>query len=341
MVLSNFMKHRFWALWVGFSALFLSGCHTTIDNMTPPQLPQNSSHIYTMTMSVHIPSRDVIQQSLRPFIIIEGKRQAMKRSELGNHIFVYDYRMSRTCDKIRYYYEVEYDVSAGNKIVTKIERSQLYEFQITGRCVLSLDVYRGIPGTKVILLGRGFQDDDGVVFGDVLAETYVQNDHVIEFTVPAIEADKSYGLNLQGAGGTLCLGDFFVDLAPIYASENALHLCGEKRKSFTVSVDYPVPANGLILNITTDIPEDIVMPEVMIPGGACSVKVFLSGNHYEASGHLFIEALGYQQLIIPVTVQGETREPVGEESSDRNISEEEVELSAPKHDTDEEEIVIE
>jgi hypothetical protein len=127
-----------------------------------------------------------------------------------------------------------------------------------------------------------------------------------------------------------------------------LHLCGEERQSFSVNVDYPVPANGLILNITTDIPEDIVMPEVVIPGGARSVEVLLSGNRYEASGHLFIEALGYQPLVLPVTVQGETRKSVRKGLSDMDISEEaeeqwkeELEVSDPNHNPDEEEIVIE
>jgi hypothetical protein len=303
--------------------VLLSGCRTTIDNLTPPQLPTNSSHIYTMTMAVHIPSRDVIPQSLRPFIVIDGRRQSMKRSELGHHIFVYDYRMSRQCEKVRYYYEVEYDIASGDKVVTKTERSQLFEFQVLGRCILSLDVYRGIPGTKVVILGRGFQNDDRVIFGDVLAETHVHSDRMIECIVPMVDADKNYRLSLQGSSGNVALGDFFVDLAPIYASKNELYLRGEERQTLTLSVDHPVPPNGLLFDITTDIPEDIVMPEVLIPGGARSVEAFISGNGYEASGHLFVEARGYQPLVIPVSISGQAKEPPSQISVPHQVSSDE------------------
>jgi hypothetical protein len=322
------MKKSFLNLVCFATALLLAGCRTTIDNLTPIQLPKNSSHIYTMTMAVHIPSRDVVQQSLRPFIIIDGKRRPMKRSDFGRNIFVYDYRFPEQRNKVHYYYELEYDSSSGHEPVTKIERSQLFEFQISGRCVLSLDVYRGIPGTKVVLLGRGFQNDDRVIFEDKLAKTRVHSDHMIKFIVPCIEAEKNYHVTLQGSQGTLLLGDFFVDLAPIYASKESLHLHGKERQSIVFSVDYPVPTNGLMLDVTTDIPEDVVMPELMIPSEARSVESLISGNGYEASGHLFVEAKGYQSLTIPLGISGKAKEAPANTAVVDNFSEEENAFSS-------------
>ena len=336
------MKHQSFNFICGVVMVLLSGCRTTIDNLTPPQLPTNSSHIYTMTMAAHIPNRDVIPQSLRPFIVIDGKRQPMKRSELGHSIFVYDYHMSKPCEKIRYYYELEYDVGSGDKVVTKTERSQLFEFQVLVRCVLSLDVYRGIPGTKVVVLGRGFRNDDRVILGEVLAETRVHSDRMIEFIVPTVDADKNYRLSLRGSSGSIALGDFFVDLAPIYASKNTLHLRGDERQSLTFSVDYPVPANGLMLDITTDIPEDIVMPDVLIPGAARSVEAFISGNRYEASGHLFVEARGYQPLVIPVSISGQAKEPQSQENAVPYQASPDKDFSAEwdRHDEEDQDIIV-
>lgn len=302
------MKNRFLKLSCLSALGLLSACRTTIDNLTPARLPQNSSHIYTMTMAVHVPSREVIPQSLRPFIVIDGKRQPMKRSELGDRIFVCDYRFSPQRDRAHYYYELEYDVCSGREVVTKTERSQLYEFQISNRCLLSLDACRGISGTKVVVLGRGFHRDDRVVFDDRLAETRVFNDHMMEFIVPPVEADRNYRLTLQGSGGSLDLGDFFVDPAPIYASPETLRLSGFERQSLAFRVDHPVPSSGLYLNVTTDIPEDIVMPEVSIPGGQCSAETQISGMGYRAQGSLFVTAPGYQLLLIPVNVEGRAKE---------------------------------
>ncbi|MDR3143617.1 MAG: hypothetical protein LBT57_02070 [Puniceicoccales bacterium] len=302
------MKNRFLKLSCLSTLLLLSACRTTIDNLTPARLPQNSSHVYTMTMAVHVPSRKIIPQSLRPFIVIDGKRQPMKRSELGKNIFVCDYRFPAWRDRAHYYYELEYDIPSVWELLTRTKRSRLYEFQISNRCLLSLDAYRGISGNKVAVLGRGFRSDDRVVFDDRLATTRVPNDHMMEFIVPPVEADRNYRLTLQGSGGSLNLGDFFVDPAPIYASPETLQLSGSERQDIAFRVDHPVPSSGLYLNVTTDIPEDIVMPEVAIPGGQCSVNTQISGMGYQAKGSLFIAAPGYQLLVIPVNVEGRAKE---------------------------------
>ncbi|MDR0445220.1 MAG: hypothetical protein LBG98_02985, partial [Puniceicoccales bacterium] len=119
----------------------LAGCRTTIDNLTPPQAPKNSSNIYTMTMAVHIPSRDrdAVRRNLRPFIIIDGKRQLMKGSELGQNIFVHDHRLSDQRNEVNYYYELEYDGDAGDKPTVRIEQSRLFSFQVSDRCISSLE----------------------------------------------------------------------------------------------------------------------------------------------------------------------------------------------------------
>jgi hypothetical protein len=114
-------------------------------------------------------------------------------------------------------------------------------------------------------------------------------------------------LTLQGPQGELPLGDFFIDSTPIDSSTYHLELRGEERQAFRLSVPYRVPTDLLLL-VTTDIPEDIVMPEVCIPKGSRFVDVLISGNGYEASGKLYVEAPGYQLLEIPVHVIGKPKE---------------------------------
>jgi hypothetical protein len=204
---------------------------------------------------------------------------------------------------------LEYDDGNENKPVIKIEQSQLFNFQVSNRCISSLEACRGISGTKVMLLGCGFQKDDRVVFGDISVETRVYDDRRAEFVVPCIEANRNYYLTLQGSQGRLPLGDFFIDPTPIDSSTRHLELHGKERQVFTLSVPYCVPTDLLLL-VTTDIPEDIVMPEVCIPKGSRSVDVFISGNEYEASGKLYVEAPGYQLLEVPVHVVGKAKEQV-------------------------------
>ena len=55
-------------------------------------------------------------------------------------------------------------------------------------------------------------------------------------------------------------------------------------------------------DLTTDIPNSIIMPEVLIPEGARTVSATIEGDKV-GSGHLYINAKGLPELVIPVTIQ--------------------------------------
>ncbi len=68
------------------------------------------------------------------------------------------------------------------------------------------------------------------------------------------------------------------------------------------SVNATAPEGGLYIDVTTDSPESIVMPEVIIPQGARSVNVPVEAGS-AGSGRLFIEMSGYNKVTVPVTVR--------------------------------------
>lgn len=75
-----------------------------------------------------------------------------------------------------------------------------------------------------------------------------------------------------------------------------------QRQAIAFSINGYAPTGGLYVKVTTNAPESVIMPEVIIPEGARTVNVTIEGGS-AGSGKLFIEALGYEEVIIPITVR--------------------------------------
>jgi hypothetical protein len=55
--------------------------------------------------------------------------------------------------------------------------------------------------------------------------------------------------------------------------------------------------------VTTDVPDSVIMPEVVIPQGQTSVTVTVEGGK-QGSGSLFLKGFGNGEVTVPVTVAG-------------------------------------
>jgi hypothetical protein len=58
---------------------------------------------------------------------------------------------------------------------------------------------------------------------------------------------------------------------------------------------------GLLVDVTTDIPESVIMPEVIIPQGSNTTTVSVEGGR-PGTGSLFIRGPGVRELTVPITV---------------------------------------
>jgi hypothetical protein len=67
-------------------------------------------------------------------------------------------------------------------------------------------------------------------------------------------------------------------------------------------MDHPAPSGGLYLNVTTDIPNSVIMPEVIIPEAARTVSISIQGGE-PGTGSLYVQGAGMNELVIPITVQ--------------------------------------
>lgn len=301
-LLSHPRKFVAW-LTLALSLVFLTGCETlTLTNLTPGSLPENPSRIYTITMRV-TPTRSAAAtpQNITPFIIIDGKNYQMVKSKLGENIFEYDYQLPANRTDMAYYFLVKYEIEVNGRLEPRETYSELTRASTVNRYVLSLEVNRGPVGARISVLGRGFSPQDVLYFDNVPTRTVYESPNSLSFYVPALEAGRNYQIMLGSASGNSPVGTFRIDASSLSVIPSALTLRPGETQVLTFTVANPAPAGGLLLDVTTDVPECVIMPEVVVPAGQTTLTVNVQGGK-PGTGSLFLKGYGAGEVTIPVTV---------------------------------------
>ncbi|MEM8867213.1 MAG: IPT/TIG domain-containing protein [Verrucomicrobiota bacterium] len=287
------------------SLLLLSGCSVKITNLTPSTVPANPSGIYTLTAEAQVSSQTIDPNSLYASVVVDGETYQMSPSELGRSYFDYDYKMPDGDTSADFYYVLHYR----NKTLTdapgeiKTVQSAPQAFRLVNRYSISLDTERAPIGTQVAVLGRGFSNNDTVFIGGRAAETTFVSPNALQFILPSVPAGASYLVEVRSATGTTAAGKIRVDPGnPLSVLPAQLNLATGEKQALAFALEQPAPVGGLYLNVTTDIPDSIIMPEVIIPEGMRSVNVTVQGGA-PGQGKLFVKATGLYELVIPVSVR--------------------------------------
>lgn len=291
-----------WAVAVLVVALF-AGCEpVTITNLTPSTLPENPSQIYTFSARITPKASTYVQGTLNPRIVIDGQIHPMQPSSLGQDIYEFDYQIPSGRTEVAYYYLVSYQVDVNQGQETREAYTGVQHARLASRYVLSLEVNRGPVGARISVLGRGFTPQDVVYFGDVAARTVFDSPNSLSFFVPSVEPGRNYPVRVSGASGNQPVGTFRVDAVSLTVSPESLTLRSGETQSLTFTLPNPAPTGGLLIDATTDIPESIIMPEILVPAGSNTVTVQVTGGQ-PGSGSLFLQGFGAGEITVPVTVQ--------------------------------------
>ena len=291
-------------LWLAALAglALLAGCeNVTLTNLTPASMPDNPSQIYTFSLRVTTRSHSVPEASIEPHIVIDGKNYHLKKSPMGEGLYDFEYQVGSGRDEIAYYFLVTYNVE-GNSVLTPQETyTDVTRAKIVSRYVLSLEVNRGPVGARVSVLGRGFTPQDMITFNGSPTRTVLESPNALSFFVPALEPNKNYRVVLNSAAGNSPVGTFRIDPSNVTVSPSSLTLRAGGRQALTFSLPTSAPPGGTLLDIATDVPESVIMPEVMVPQGQNSVTVQVEGGK-PGTGTLFLKGFGAGEVTVPVTV---------------------------------------
>ena len=140
-------------------------------------------------------------------------------------------------------------------------------------------------------------------FTDNRQDAALQAGHFNDFLfVSLIRAAFLGALEIAGDKGTSTVGTFRVDPTTLTVSPTELSLTRGQSQSLTFTLPAPAPTGGLLLDVTTDVPESVIMPEVVVPAGSSSLTVNVTGGK-PGTGSLVLKGYGAGEVSIPVTVK--------------------------------------
>ena len=300
--------------------LTLAGCQTAaITNLTPLSLPENPSQIYTISARIAPRDSGFVQGTLVPSLIIEGQSLVLKKSALGEDIYEVDYQIPAGRSELAYYFQINYQIQNSNGLTSSREDfTPLLHAQILSRYVVSIEANRGPVGALVGVSGRGFTPNDIVYFNETPVRTVFESSRSIGFYVPGIEANRNYRVAIGGGSSQTPVGTFRIDgplgsdatstgfSAPnagsLLVSPSVVTLRKGEKASLTFTSPVIATAGGLLIDVTTDVPESVIMPEVIIPQGSNTATITIEGGR-PGAGNLFIKGPGVKELNVPITVK--------------------------------------
>ncbi len=294
-------RRRWLALALAPVMLFLAGCNIKLVDLTPTTMKANPSRAYTITAQVKVKNNAVIDGTVIPEIVIDGRAHAMVRAPGSDSLFEYDYQMPPGRNAATYYLLVRYQRKTASATVNKEIFTETKTFTVENRYSVELEVNRAPVGTRVAILGRGFTRDDKVIVGGTPTVTEVESSTSLAFYVPSLPAGRNYNVSVLGLNGELSAGALRIDASTIRVSPSSLNLREGQRLPLAFSIPTEAPPGGLVISVTTDIPDSVIMPEVVIPAGQRSTSIRVEGGSPD-TGNLYVELPGYAEVVIPVTV---------------------------------------
>ncbi|MFO7725516.1 MAG: IPT/TIG domain-containing protein [Oceanipulchritudo sp.] len=286
--------------------LALAGCSTNFQDYTPERIPQNPSGIYTFSFSTDLPSNNRVEGSERAKIVINGETYDMERSSKDDLTFTFDYKMPPGVTEARYYYIVSWDYSSADGIETAtrystVEDGKVYQARLINRYPIQLVNDRGPAGSSIPIVGNGFSSQDVVLVGDTEALTTVHSSNSLEFIVPPLAAGRTWPVTVRTGSGDLSVGNFRIDEAAFSVQPQELFLSSGDMDFLIIETENAAPLGGLYVDARTDIPDSLIIPEIIIPEGDRSVNVNVTAGE-PGSGVLVLSVPGYAPVEIPVTV---------------------------------------
>ena len=263
----------------------------------------NPSNIYTLSLQIPEFEEGIVEGTLNPQVVIDGRARPMSRSPQGQ-IWEYEFSMPPNRTNAVYYYQIDYEkyvLGVNTSRSMTIPSDGLLKFSLINRYVISLAATRGIVGSTIGLNGSGFRPSDQIFVGNTLATSVYYSPNALGFYVPHLPSSQNYEVVLRGVRGDITVGSFRIDPAEMQVLPASVSVVSGERSTLIFSIPTEAPAGGLPIYITTDIPDSIILPEVVIPEGSKSTSVILEGGT-PGIGVLAVEADGYSDLEIPVEV---------------------------------------
>ncbi|MBP5191557.1 MAG: IPT/TIG domain-containing protein [Opitutales bacterium] len=300
---SSILKARGSYLLLAIGCLFLGGCKPYLTNITPETAQRNPSNLYRFTVFFNVNQRYVVPDTLQPFLVIDGRQFPLQPEADFPGLYYYDHKLDETRTDAKYYFQIGYRQRKQGTIRDYTRKTELAFFKISDYRNMSLSVERAPMGNHVRVLGSHFTEGDHILVGDYETATTFISENVLSFQVPMVAPNKSYSIFAVHENEKHFVGNLFVDhnRFSVEPAEIALNV-GEKTE-ITLRATAPL-SNDVYINITTSIPNSIIVPEIRIAAGEESTTIPIEGAE-PGKGILYLSAPGFHEISMPVEVIGE------------------------------------
>ena len=286
------------------SLCFLASCNQpSFINLTSGNLSQNPSGIYTLQTELDIQDRKVNQDTIQVFAVVGGDTIPMVKDPVNPFLWSCDYKLPQGFDEATYYYLAKYSTHRDESgLAPKEVKSDLQVFRLENRYVGNLASYRGPVGVEIAVQGRGMTKYDSITLGGSKASTRFLSENELRFTVPALPAGIDYPVQLIGGPhGALDIGNFRIDESVIGVVPSSLEIKSGDSGTLLFKIDFEAPESGLAIDIKTNIPNSVIMPEATISQGNKTVNIPIRGGD-PGEGKLVVTAPGYEPVEVPIRV---------------------------------------
>lgn len=291
---------------LGATIIAMTGACSNITNLTPEKVPENPSGIYTLSMSASVGDGNVVKGSIAPFLVVDGGMIPMKEASKKDGVSVYEceYTLPKGRESATYYYVVKYltsNASTGAQYPKQFQSDVVYTLKPVSQYVANMAFERAPIGSVVPVLGRGFNSQDKVKFGPVYADIRNITRNSINFIVPPLPANKTYDVEIETSAGKSWIGQFKIDPSEISISPEKLNMQSGDVVNVVFYIGFRAPEGGYKIDVKTNVPSSVVMPEVVVKEGEDRVIVPIKAASI-GEGFLFANATGFTETIIPVKV---------------------------------------
>ncbi len=300
----NTLSTLFKTILLSASLCFLASCNQpSFINLTSGNLSQNPSGIYTLQTELDIQDRKVNQDTIQVFAVVGGDTIPMVKDPVNPFLWSCDYKLPQGFDEATYYYLAKYSKHHdGSGLAPKEVKSDLQVFRLENRYVGNLASYRGPVGVEIAVQGRGMTKYDSITLGGSKASTRFLSENELRFTVPPLPAGIDYPVQLIGGPhGALDIGNFRIDESVIGVVPSSLEIKSGDSATLLFKIDFEAPESGLAIDVKTNIPNSVIMPEDSISQGNKPVNIPIRGGE-PGEGKLVVTAPGYQPVEGPIRV---------------------------------------
>jgi len=312
----TFPVKRIFVVLGALAALALGGCASpSVTNLTPSALAPNPAQTYKISARVKPSATNLIAGSQTVKIIIGGEAFVMTRVPNSDNLFEFDYKAPAGVTQFAYYFLVEYNVSDSGIVSARTDYSPLQHAVITdmGDAVATVTTSNTtIPWSRPADWDGNISDNaasapsttsSGAVTAGAFGSGPATN--TVDATAVAAAAQTTAPVTAD-AFAPATTGNNLSITAPtsdIIVSPDNITVYSGSYIVVKFVTPHVVTGSPLLIDVTTDIPASVIMPEVHVKVGSNIASINLKGGK-PGKGHLYVKAAGFAKTItVPITVK--------------------------------------